>query len=54
MKITLLAGSGLGTQTIESDSSDDQHNAALPVVTVTAEHHSEDLQKTPMAIFRVR
>jgi outer membrane receptor protein involved in Fe transport len=26
-------------------------DGALPVVTVTAEHHSEDLQKAPLAIF---
>jgi iron complex outermembrane receptor protein len=46
----VLGGTSLAAQAADSDAADKQNNGTLSVVTVTAEHHSEDLQKTPLAI----
>lgn len=35
---------------LSAHADEDSKEGALPVVTVTAEHHAEDLQKTPLAI----
>lgn len=46
----VLGASSFAAQADDSDAADKQNNGTLSVVTVTAEHHSEDLQKTPLAI----
>ncbi|BAV75285.1 TonB-dependent outermembrane receptor [Pseudomonas chlororaphis subsp. aurantiaca] len=50
LAVSLSAGVSLNLAGLSAHAAEGYDKAALPVVTVTAEHHAEDLQKAPLAI----
>ncbi|CAI8756949.1 TonB-dependent receptor [Pseudomonas chlororaphis] len=50
LAVSLSAGVSLNLAGLSAHAEEGSDKAALPVVTVTAEHHAEDLQKAPLAI----
>ncbi|AZC95927.1 TonB-dependent receptor [Pseudomonas chlororaphis] len=50
LAVSLSAGVSLNLAGLPAHAEESTDKAALPVVTVTAEHHAEDLQKAPLAI----